>query len=174
MPEADVTEVLPYLAYSFIVIFGVYVIPGLALVPRAVFDSRIAYAVPIMSVLVAIGLARAAKILGIFTQTFTIIATLVLAAIAFYRLWHLRQTTPHWPTMHRLIYLTSIFLMLPGTVVSGLAFFWGFDVVMMWNPWAILHMQGLPHDQALPFNARYPQNYPYLLAWCFNFLGSAN
>lgn len=174
MTGIDMTEVLPYLTYSLIIIFGVYVLPGLALVPRAIFDSRLAYAVPVMSALVVIGLARVAKLLGIFSQPLAIIATLALAAIACYRLWHLRQTTPHWPTMHRLTYLTSAFLMLPAAVVTSLAIFAAHDVIAFWKPWTIQHMEGLPYDRSLSNNSPYPQNYSYLLAWCFHLLGSAN
>ena len=57
-----------FLVYVTSLIIGVYLVPGLALVPRAAFDSRLAYAVPILSVLVVTLLARALEVLGVFSE----------------------------------------------------------------------------------------------------------
>ena len=74
-----------YLVYVAGLILGVYLAPGLALAPRAAFDSRLAYAVPILSVLIVTTLARILKPLGLFTETIVFSATLAFAVIAAWR-----------------------------------------------------------------------------------------
>ena len=90
-----------YPVYVTGLILGLYLAPGLALVPRAAFDSRLAYAVPVVvSVLIVTTLARMLKPLGLFTETIVLSATLMFAAIAACRLHGLRpRTAAHWPVV---------------------------------------------------------------------------
>ncbi len=89
-----------YPVYVTGLILGLYLAPGLALVPRAAFDSRLAYAVPVVSVLIVTTLARMLKPLGLFTETIVLSVTLMFAAIAACRLHGLRpRTAAHWPVV---------------------------------------------------------------------------
>ena len=173
-----------YPVYLASLILGVYLAPGLALAPRAAFDSRLAFAVPILSVAVVTLLARALKLFGIFTGTAVLLATLAFTAIAVWRLYGLRSGLPrgafsrgsrpvtvHWPESHRLVYLFSVCAALPSAVRLGLSSFAVDDEVYSWNMWAVQHARGEDHDLSYTVFP-YPQTFSYLIAWCYRLLGS--
>ena len=173
-----------YLVYLASLILGVYLAPGLALFPRAAFDSRLAFALPILSVLVVTLLARILKLFGVFTGTAVLLVTLVLAAIAVWRLYRLwsglprgapfsgsRQVAVHWPASHRLVYLFSVCAALPSAVRLGLSSFANYDEIYSWNMWAVQHARGEDHDLSYTVFP-YPQTFSYLIAWCYQLLGS--
>ena len=173
-----------YPVYLASLILGVYLAPGLALFPRAAFDSRLAFALPILSVLVVTLLARILKLFGVFTGTAVLLVTLVLTAIAvwrLYRLWSVmlravpsggsRQVAAHWPESHRLVYLFSVCAALPSAVRLGLSSFANYDEIYSWNMWAVQHARGEDHDLSYTVFP-YPQTFSYLIAWCYQLLGS--
>ena len=161
-----------YCIYVFSLIFGVYFAPGLALMPRAAFDSRLAYAIPIVSVLIVTTLARALKPLGFFSEFWVFSTTLAFAATAAYRLYrYWPRAVMHWPTAHRLIYLFCVCAALPIAVRLGLSSFDHDDEIYSWNMWGVQHARGEPHDLYYTV-APYPQTFPYLIAWSYQLLGS--
>lgn len=173
-----------YPVYLASLILGVYLAPGLALMPRAAFDSRLAFALPILSVAVVTLLARVLKLFGIFTGTAVLLATLVFTAIAVWRLYGLRsgmlravpssgsrQVVVHWPESHRLVYLFSVCAALPSAVRLGLSSFAVDDEIYSWNMWAVQHARGEDHDLSYTV-VPYPQTFSYLIAWCYRLLGS--
>lgn len=161
-----------YLVYVTGLILGLYLAPGLALMPRAAFDSRLAYAVPVVSVLIVTTLARILKPLGLFTETIVFSATLMFAAIAAWRLYRLRPgTDAHWPVVHRLVYLFSICVVLPAAARLGTSSFDDNDEIYSWNMWAVQHVLGEKHDLFYTI-APYPQTFSYLIAWSYQLLGS--
>lgn len=160
-----------YLVYVTSLILGLYLAPGLALMPRAAFDSRLACAVPVVSVLIVTTLARMLKPLGLFTETIVFPATLMFAAIAAWRLYRLRsRTAAHWPVAHRLVYLFSMCVVLPAAARLGTSGFEVDDEIFSWNLWGVQHARGEPHD--LLTGSPYPQTFPYLIAWSYQLLGS--
>ena len=173
-----------YPVYLASLILSVYLAPGLALAPRAAFDSRLAFALPILSVLVVTLLARILKLFGVFTGTAVLLVTLVFAAIAVWRLYRLwsgrlrvvpssgsRQVAVHWPESHRLVYLFSVCTALPSAVRLGLSSFAVDDEIYSWNMWAVQHARGEDHDLSYTVFP-YPQTFSYLIAWCYQLLGS--
>ena len=161
-----------YLAYVTSLILGLYLAPGLALVPRAAFDSRLACAVPVVSVLIVTTLARMLKPLGLFTETIVVSATLMFAAIAAWRLYGLRsRTAAHWPAAHRLAYLFSVCIVLPAAARLGTSSFEDNDEIYSWNMWGVQHVLGEKHDLFYTA-APYPQTFSYLIAWSYQLLGS--
>ena len=161
-----------YPVYVTGLILGLYLAPGLALVPRAAFDSRLAYAVPVVSVLIVTTLARMLKPLGLFTETIVLSATLVFAAIAAWRLYGLRpRTAAHWPVAHRLVYLFSVCVVLPAAARLGTSSFEDHDEIYSWNMWGVQHALGEQHDLFYTV-APYPQTFSYLIAWSYQLLGS--
>lgn len=161
-----------YLVYVTGLMLGLYLAPGLALVPRAAFDSRLAYAVPVVSVLIVTTLARILKPLGLFTETIVFSATLMFAAIAAWRLYRLRSgTAAHWPVAHRLVYLFSICVVLPAAARLGTSGFGDDDEIYSWNMWGVQHALGEKHDLFYTL-APYPQTFSYLIAWSYQLLGS--
>ena len=164
-----------YLVYATGLILGVYLAPGLALAPRAAFDSRLAYAVPILSVLIVTTLARLLKPWGLFTETTVLSATLVFAVIAAWRLYRLYRLCPkvpvHWPVVHRMVYLFSVCVALPAAAKLGTSGFEVDDEVYSWNMWGIQHALGEPYDLFYTV-APYPQVFSYLIAWNYQLLGS--
>ena len=158
--------------YVTSLIVGVYLVPGLALVPRAAFDSRLAYAVPIVSVLVVTLLARVLKIAGVFSEPVVLLATLAFAATAVYRVYRIKsEVEVHWPPTHRLVYLFSVCAGLFAAVRLGLSSFEVDDEIYSWNMWGIQHAFGEPHDLFYT-RAPYPQTFSYLIAWSYQLLQS--
>ena len=161
-----------FLVYVTSLIIGIYLVPGLALVPRAAFDSRLAYAVPILSVLVVTLLARALKVLGVFSEPVVLLTTLAFAVTAGYRVFRLRSKVEiHWPPAHRLVYMISVCAGLFAAVRLGLSSFEVHDEIYSWNLWGIQHAIGEPHDLFYTV-APYPQTFPYLIAWSYQLLQS--
>ena len=161
-----------YPVYVTGLILGLYLAPGLALVPRAAFDSRLAYAVPVVSVLIVTTLARMLKPLGLFTETIVFSATLMFMAIAAWRLYGLRpRTAAHWPVAHRLVYLFSVCVVLPTAARLGTSSFEDHDEIYSWNMWGVQHALGEQHDLFYTV-APYPQTFSYLIAWSYQLLGS--
>ena len=149
-----------YLIYVTGLILGVYLAPGLALAPRAAFDSRLAYAIPILSVLVVTTLARMLKPFGLFTETTVFSATLTFAVLAVWRLHRLRPTeSVHWPAVHRLVYLFSICVVLTAAARLGTSSFEFHDEIYSWNMWGVQHALGEPHDLFYTVYP-YPQIFP--------------
>ena len=158
--------------YVTALILGVYVVPGLALVPRAALDSRLAYAIPILSVLVITLLGRGLKVFGVFSEPIVLLATVAFAATAAYRLNRIRsEAEAHWPPAHRLIYLFSACAGAFVAVRLGISSFETDDEIYSWNMWAIQHALGEPHDLFYT-RAPYPQTFPYLIAWSYQLLQS--
>ena len=120
-----------YFVYVAGLVFGLYLAPGLAIAPRAAFDSRLAFTLPIISVLVVTTCARILKPLGLFSQTVVLFATLGFALAAEFRLFALYRRSreaiepSHWPPAHRLVYLFSACVALPIAARLGTS---GFEV----------------------------------------------
>ena len=161
-----------FLVYVTSLIVGIYLVPGLALVPRAAFDSRLAYAVPILSVLVVTLLARVLKVFGVFSEPVVLLTTLAFAVTAAYRVSRIRSKVEiHWPATHRLVYLFSVCAGLFAAVRLGLSSFEVHDEIYSWNMWGIQHALGEPHDLFYTV-APYPQTFAYLIAWSYQLLQS--
>lgn len=164
-----------YVLYVTVLTIGVYVAPGLALMPRAAFDSRLAYAIPIVSVLLVTSIARALKPLGAFTETTVLVTSLSFAVLAVCRVWIVRaRTEVHWPVTHRLIYMGSLCAGLFAAGELGLEGFEVDDEIFSWNLWAIQHAHGEPHDLFYTSYSPYPQTFSYLIAWKYQLLHSTD
>ena len=154
-----------FVVYVTCLVIGVYLVPGLALVPRAALDSRLAYAVPIVSVLVVTLLARVLKTFGVFSEPVVLFITLAFAATAAYRINRIwSKVEIHWPPAHRLVYSFSVCAGLFAAVRLGLSSFDVDDEIYSWNMWGIQHALGEPHDLFFTV-APYPQTFSYLIAW---------
>ena len=168
-----------YAIYVAGLVVGVYLVPGLAVLPRAILDSRFAYALPIVSVLLVTTLARILKALGAFDRTAVLLATGTFAVAAAWRLQRLwrgaagRRPRAHWPAAHRMVYLVSACAMLPAAVRLGLSSFAVDDEIYSWNLWGVQHARGEAADLSFT-GAPYPQTFSFLLAWCYHLLGDIN
>ena len=160
-------------------VVGVYLAPGIAAMPRAVLDSRLAYALPVVSVLLVTTAARILKALGVFDRQAVLLATVAFAAVAAWRLRRLwrgvasaaRPIRAHWPAAHRLAYLIGGCAMLPAAVRLGLSSFAVDDEIYSWNLWGVQHARGEAADLSVT-GAPYPQTFSFLIAWCYHLLGS--
>jgi hypothetical protein len=103
-------------------------------------------------------------------QTVTVLA--VVTAVA--RVLNLRkELRPNWPRAHALLYVFSFAAVLPIAVKQGLNGFSTNDEIYSWNMWAIQHAQGETIDLSYT-RAPYPQSFSYLIAWCYQVLGSTD
>jgi hypothetical protein len=150
----------------------VYLTPGLAVLPRAWFDSRLAFAVPVLSVLVVTTIGRLLEAAGIFDAVFVMLTSVILALVAVVRIRRLRgRVSVHWPVAHRWVYAFSVAACLPVATRLGMAGFDLNDEIYSWNLWAIQHLSGIDHDLYYT-RAPYPQTFSFLIAWCYQLLGS--
>lgn len=155
-----------------VLLLGLFILPAVAVWPRLVFDSRIAYAIPVVSVLVVTTFARTLKIFGVFNRSMVVAVVLGLGIVAAARLWHERSRLEfHWPQSSLLIYVFSIGLLIPAALDQGLSSFLRSDEIYSWNMWAINHVMGEAPDLFYT-KAPYPQNLPFLIATAYNLLGS--
>ena len=158
--------------YIGALVVGIYLAPGLALIPRAAFDSRIAYAVPVVSVLIVTLLARILKEIDLFINTNVLWITIIFLVTSAWRLYKIWPTVDiHWPTSHRLVYLISFCVALTAAAKLGVSSFEIHDEIYSWNLWAIQHTRGENHDLFFTV-APYPQTFPYLISWSYQLLGS--
>ena len=161
-----------FFAYLAGLLAGVYLAPGIAMFPRAVFDSRLAFAIPAIGVLAATLAARLLKGLGLFVPEVVIGLVVIVVLIAAVRLRAARGSLlAHWPRTHQLIYLFSLFAVLPIAVKQGHHGFSTNDEIYSWNLWAIQHFSGEPIDFSYT-DAPYPQTFSYLIALGYQLLGS--
>ena len=163
-----------FLIFLAALLLGAYLAPAVALMPRAVFDSRLAFALPAVSILLVTLTARLLKNVDLFLPPITLGITLLVSLVAAVRLASVWGSAPrHWPPLHVGLYLFALFAVLPIAVIQAHNGFSTNDEIYSWNLWALEHFFGEPVDPTYT-RAPYPQSFSYLIAWCYQLLGSIN
>ena len=163
-----------FLIFLAALLLGAYLAPAVALMPRAVFDSRLAFALPAVSILLVTLTARLLKNVDLFLPPITLGITLLVSLVAAVRLASVWGSAPrHWPPLHVGLYLFALFAVLPIAVIQAHNGFSTNDEIYSWNLWALEHFFGEPVDPTYT-RAPYPQSFSYLIAGCDQLLGSIN
>ncbi len=164
------------MSYSLILLsllLGVYLVPGLAVFPRLLVDPHLTILLPVFSAGVTIVLTTVLSGLGLFTTEVVHGLGVLLAGIALYRCSTLagygspfKRLSPYARALG-----CTLILFFPYCVKIGMQAFDTDDEIYSWNVWALQHSLG----HVLSFEntgAPYPQGFPKILAYHYQWLGN--
>lgn len=161
-----------FLIYCILLFTFVYLLPGLAFFPQLICTARVAFAIPIISVLIVYAFTSILIATHHFNAGTVTVVALLLGLIAFARIKKTLQTKPFfWSYHERILYFLHFILFIPYFIKLGTHTFDRGDELYSWNFWAIQHYFQLPIDFSHT-GASYPQLFPKLLAFCYHLLGS--
>ena len=129
-----------YIATAILLIVFIFLLPGIALFPKFIFNPRTAAAIPFISISVIVSTQYLLRILGQFYQANLIIFLLFVSLIASFRLFKIFKIPKNFNNYWKRNDLLALFLIflscIPLMVILGFDGFQHADEIMSWNLWA--------------------------------------
>lgn len=161
-----------YLCLCFLLLWGVYLAPGLAFYPKMVKNPLLAVLIPLFSVgLVTLCVMPLLQITHLWAPWMLQTITVLFSMMAIGRLYQIRKEPHCWKPWQWQLFFFNALLLLPYFVKAGLQGFDTDDEIYSWNFWALQHV----FQEVISFEhtgAPYPQLFPKLIAYQYELLNN--
>jgi len=151
----------------------IYIIPGIALLPKFILNPRTAATIPFISISMVVSAQYILSTLNQFNHKNVIIFTLALFLVAIYRLYGIYKVylkfDSNWQKSDLKALLLIMFSSIPLMIILGFDGFQHADEIMSWNLWA---KKIYFNEERILSGNIYPLLLSSLIAFCYKFIGN--